>query len=89
MPANTGTYHDSNATVSARQAITITPSDSTTLVCTRAIYVGTTGNIVVTMAGDQAAGAVTFTNVPVGIFPIQVVQVLLTGTTAAGLLALY
>ncbi len=51
---------------------------------TRAVYVGVTGTIVAVMAEDGVTA--TFTNVPVGWFPIQVTAVS-TGSTATGLLA--
>jgi hypothetical protein len=82
MPA----FRDANATVSAHGAVALTPNDVTVFPITRAIYVGVTGNLAVRMADEMT---VTFTNVPVGIFPIQVNQILATGTTASGLLALY
>lgn len=51
------------------------------------IYVGTGGNIKVTMVGNQV---VTFNNVPNGSFlPIQVKKVWATGTGASDLLGLY
>jgi len=51
------------------------------------IYVGTGGNIKVTMVGGQV---VTFNNVPNGSFlPIQVKKVWSTGTGASDLLGLY
>lgn len=66
-------------------AVAVTKSDSTIIPTTRALYVGVTGNLVVRMArGEQA----TFANVPVGIFPIQVDQVL-NATTASSIVALY
>lgn len=51
------------------------------------IYVGTGGNIRVTMVGGQQ---VVFYNVPNGSFlPIQVTRVWVTDTTAADMLALF
>lgn len=52
----------------------------------RAIYVGVTGNIaLVTSRGSS----VTFSNVPVGIFPVRAAAVRVSGTTATSLIALY
>jgi len=82
-----GSYRSSNATIPAHSAVAITPSDSTSIPVTRAIYVGVTGNIAVKMAEDE--NTLTFANVPVGILPIQVSQVLSTGTTATTMIALY
>lgn len=88
-----GAYHNADATVAARDAVAVTLSDVTVIPVTRSLYVGTGGTVVVHMAGGpggpQAASA-TFTNVPSGfILPVQVDQVLNTGTTASGILALY
>lgn len=67
-------------------AAAVTPSDSTVLTTTRAIYVGGTGALAVTMAGG---GNATFSAVPVGtLLPIRVTKVLSTGTTATLILAL-
>lgn len=79
-------YRDANATVSAHGAVAVTPSDATIIPIPRALYVGTTGDLAVTMADGQV---VTFTAVPVGIFPIQVTQVRSTNTTASTIVALY
>jgi hypothetical protein len=59
------------------------------------LYIGTSGTLVCLPAGhadtnDVAStgslgGAVIFTNVPVGFFPIQVKKVFSTGTTASGI----
>lgn len=76
----------SNATVPAHGAVAITPSDSTIIPVTRAIWVGVTGNINVRMADGQTA---LFSNVPVGLLPIQVDKVLSTSTTATTMVALY
>ena len=70
----------------AYNAVAVTPSDSTVIPTTRALYIGVSGNIVVRMADG---GQVTFANVPVGIFPIQVDRVLATSTTATNIVALY
>lgn len=81
-----GAYRDANATVPGHGAVAVTPSDSTVLPVTRALYVGTTGNVAVMMADDMT---ITFSTVPVGILPIQVQKVLSTGTTASNIIALY
>lgn len=82
----TGAYKVADATVSAAQAVVITKSDATVIPCTRAIYVGVTGDIKVTMVGG---GVVTFKAVAVGILPVQVTQVWSAVTTATDMLALY
>lgn len=79
-----------NATVAAYNAATVTTSDSTVIPVTRALYIGVTGDVAVRMAGTgDNPNTVTFKNVPVGIFPIQVDIVLATGTTASQIIALY
>lgn len=67
-------------------AVAVTASDVTVLTPTRALWIGVTGNLTVKMAGDGSL--VTFSNVPVGIFPIQVTQVR-AATTAASIVALW
>lgn len=65
----------------------ITPSDTADLThATRALYVGQTGNVRVrTTSGDT----VTFANVAAGtLYPIRVLQVYATGTTASDLIGL-
>lgn len=81
-----GAYRSADATVAARSAVAVTASDATVFPITRSLYVGTSGTLVVRMADGVNA---TFTNVPVGFFPVQADMVLLTGTTAAGILAVY
>lgn len=80
-------HRTADATVSAHNAVAVTPSDSTILPVTRALYIGTTGNLNVVMSDGSVA--VLFSNVPVGIFPIQVKQVYSTSTTASTIVALY
>ncbi|MEB3214043.1 MAG: hypothetical protein VKL39_22030 [Leptolyngbyaceae bacterium] len=64
----------------------ISKNDDTVIPVTRAIYIGTTGDVAVRMADGQT---ITFKTVPVGILPVQVDKVLSTGTTAAEMIALY
>lgn len=54
-------------------AATVTPSDVTTFLPTRALYVGTGGTLVVTMAGDGAEQ--TYTNLAAGRHQLHVTQV--------------
>lgn len=77
-----------NFAAPADEALAITPSDADSIPATRAIYVGSAGNVKVTMAGP-AANDVTFTGVLAGSFlPIMVTKVFATGTTAANMVAL-
>lgn len=78
----------------AHSAVVVTPSDVTLIPPTRALYVGSGGNLTVLMANANAdtggdIASVTFSNVVAGILPIQVIKVLATGTTASSVLALY
>jgi hypothetical protein len=68
-------------------AAAVTPSDSTILPTTAALYVGVSGDVAVVM--DDSGTAVTFKAHPVGYLRAQVVKVLSTGTTATDILALY
>jgi hypothetical protein len=71
----------------ASKAFAITPNDSTDLtVSTRAVYVGTAGNLSVILTDDSAA--VTLTNCAVGYHPLKCKRVRATGTTATGLVGL-
>lgn len=79
-------HRTADATVAAHGAVAVTPSDATIIPVTRALYIGGTGNINVRMADEQT---LVFAAVPVGIFPIQVDQVLSTSTTATNIIALY
>lgn len=85
--ANTGAYRSANATVAAHGAVAVTKSDSTIIPVTRSLYIGTTGDVSVTMADGNPT--IVFKNVPSGsVLPIQVSQVL-NATTAADIVALY
>jgi hypothetical protein len=65
----------------------VTPSDVTVLTTSRALYVGVTGDVAVTMLGGANA---TFVGVVGGtVLPIRVTKVLATGTTATSILNLY
>jgi hypothetical protein len=76
----------STDTSPAYDGVAITPSDATIIPVTRSIYVGVTGNIAVRMASGNS---VTYSNVPVGVFPIQVDMVKSTSTTATTMIAMY
>ena len=79
--------HAVGLTAPATRPETITPSDAAELsYVTRALYVGQTGNVrVKTTTGD----IVTLANMQSGIlYPIRVLQVFATGTTASDLVGL-
>jgi hypothetical protein len=81
-----GAYRSADATVAAKSAVAVTPTDLFIIPVTRSLYIGTGGNLAVRMVNGES---VTFTNVAAGIFPIQVDIVSSTGTTAANIIALY
>jgi hypothetical protein len=83
-----GSEKVSRDTSAACGAAAVTASDTTVFdPPSRALYVGTAGNVAVRMAGDQAE--VTFSNVQDGtLLPVAVDQVLSTGTTASDILLL-
>ena len=71
----------------AAGAISVTKSDSTVLDLTGGLYIGTGGDVAVTMGNG---GVFTFKNVANGTFlPIQVIKVMSTNTTASDIIALY
>jgi len=79
-------YHSANATVAAHGAKAVAPSDSTIFEITRGLFIGTTGDILVTMADGHDAA---FLNLPSGsLLPIQVSKVK-AASTATNILALY
>ena len=77
--------HATGLSSPARSAFEITPSDSTDLAnATRALGVGTQGDLVVTMkSGDE----VTFSAVS-GLLPVVVTRVKATNTTASDIVGL-
>lgn len=78
----------SNLESPAEGAAEITPDDSTDLTQpSRALYVGTGGDVAVQMIDGTSA---TFAGVAGGSFlPLRVDRVLATGTTASGIVAIY
>lgn len=73
----------------ARNAEAVTPHDTNELTkISRALYIGTGGDVTVQMAGTGTA--ILFANVPSGaILPIRVIRVNDTGTDAEDIVALY
>lgn len=72
----------------AAGAVTVTPSDATTLEPTFGLYVGAAGDVTVDMR--DSGKNVPYKAVAAGTFlPIQVTRVYQTGTTASDILALY
>lgn len=80
--------YPTNLTAPAREAVAVTPSDSSDLpVLPRAIYVGQAGNLAVRMPDGSA---VIFANVQSGSFlPIRVQGINATGTTASAIVTLW
>ena len=79
--------HASGLTAPAGHAAQIVPNDGADLpVTTRAIYVGTGGDVRVRLI---SGATVTFTNMQAGLYyPMRVERVLATGTTAGGLVGM-
>lgn len=74
----------------ARQARSLTKSDSTVLIPTRGIYIGDAAacDVALLFVGDSVA--VTFTNVQSGaVYPFQITKLMSTGTSCATVKALY
>jgi hypothetical protein len=53
------------------------------------LYVGTTGNLTLKMAGDTGRNSVKIKSAAVGYHPLQVIRVAATGTTATDIVALW
>jgi hypothetical protein len=71
----------------AGSAFAITPNDGADLATvTRSIYIGSSGNVSVILAGDSSA--VTFSNMAVGYHPLRVKRLRSTGTTAGSIVGL-
>lgn len=85
MAAPSASQHHS---LPSTHAAVLTPSDATVFAPTNGLYIGGTGHITVTMAGDNTQ--VLFSALPVGTWlPIRVTQVRATGTTATLIVGLW
>ena len=84
-------FSSSGAKNPAANANAITPADlDLTIAYTRGVYVGTTGDLAVRMAGEEGDEDVIFKNVPSGaLLPIRVKQIRSTGTTATDIVAVW
>lgn len=80
-------HRAAGSTSPSTHGFAITPDDNAALPQTiRAIYVGTAGNITMTLAEDAE---LVFANIPAGtILPIRAKSVSATGTTASDLIGL-
>jgi len=76
----------SNVSDPVKFGTAVTPSNSTVLTPTRALYIGTTGDVSVLMMNDET---ILFKAVAVGILPVQVTKVFATNTTATNIVALW
>jgi len=70
----------------ALSATAVTPDDAAIIPTTKALYVGTIGDLTVVLSQDTAP--VTFVDV-VGWIPVMAQMVMATDTTATDILALY
>lgn len=77
---------DQTRSIVAAEAVTNTVT-ATFSNLTRAIYVGTSGDLVVRFT--DGGSAITFSDVPAGYQPLQVAQIDATGTTADGIVACF
>lgn len=77
-----------SAVYSAYKGVAVVNSDSTVLETTRALHIGTGGDVAVVFT--DGGGAVTLKNVASGqVLPVQVVKVMAANTTATNIVALY
>lgn len=68
-----------------RHAVAVTPLDATTIPLTDSLYIGVSGDVVVTLESDAL---VTYKSVPVGRLHVACKKVM-TATTATNILACY
>lgn len=74
----------------AQHAAAVVPADGADLTqTTRGLYIGVSGNVRLTLAGDADGTFVTFLAVPVGVLPVCAKRVWATGTGATNILALW
>lgn len=83
--------HTSNLTSPAAAGAIVTPDDTTRLpMVSRALYVGTGGNLRLQLVDQPEGETVTLENVQAGVFyPLRVAKVLSTGTTAGAIVAVW
>lgn len=75
-------------TESFRGGVAVTPNDTTLLAPTRGLYIGGAGNVTVDFADGTTD--VLLTAAIVGtLYPISVIRVKATGTTATAIVAMY
>ena len=85
----TGTAMPAQYPISSDNFAPVTPANSNLASATRAIYVGTAGNINVVPSAFGSAGVV-LTGIAAGsLLPISVVRISSTDTTASNIFALY
>lgn len=72
----------------AADGFSVTPNDSTDLSRVARLYVGGTGNLVVTLRDMTDGTSITLNSVAVGYQPLLVKRVWSTGTTATNIVAL-
>lgn len=72
----------------AADGFSVTPDDSNDLARVARLYVGGTGNLVVTLRDMTDGTSITLSSVAVGYQPLLVKRVWSTGTTATNIVAL-
>jgi hypothetical protein len=84
--ADTFSGHSNGLSSPAAQAAAVTPSDSTDLAnASRALYVGTVGNLAIITVGGSTVTLVGAS----GWMPVRAARVLATGTTASDIVAVW
>lgn len=89
MTAATDDYSHASHDLSgpAEHAAVVTPSDSVDLTdVTRALIIGTSGDLKVTMQGGET---LVMPSVPAGVLPVRVTRVWSTGTVASHITAIW
>lgn len=83
--------YSSTLSAPAFGAAPVIPSDAQELTTTsRAIYVGSSGNLTVEMLDNGVSSTITLQNVQAGmLYPLRVRRVLASGTTASGLVCFW
>lgn len=74
-----------------KSAKSVTPDDSNDLdiAPTKAVYVGSSGDLEVTFEAMEDGDSIVLTSMPVGVHKLSVKRILSTNTTASSIVALY
>jgi hypothetical protein len=86
MAYDKGEYFQQSQQMGFRNAVNVTPSDTDDIEITKALYLGSSGDLKVDMADGST---VIFKSLTFGFMPLCVKRVYATGTTATDIVALY